>query len=102
MVEEKAKAGKVWKRKAFIKAWQANGYAKDWDAFFAGMNADRVKAGCNAYKSPSGLSIQIGKIGKALEDAVYKAPTYPLRPTAEPVKPPTIEEDAEDLGLEPL
>ena len=102
MPEEKAKQGKVWKRRAFIKAWQANGSAADWKAFYKAMNEDRVKAGCNPYASDAGLSIQIGKIGKALTEAGFKPPEYPLRPESVKVKPPTVGEDAEALGLDPL
>jgi|TARA_R110002020_G_C16285973_1_gene772118 hypothetical protein len=94
------KAGPVWKRAEFIKAWVKCGSASDdWDDFFKQMNAARVAAGCNPYKSQSGLSIQIGKVGKGLAEDGWVVPEYPLRPESKKKKPPTLSEDAKSAGL---
>jgi len=93
------KQGPVWPRRAFIKAWQGNAGAKDWETFFKAMDAARVAAGCNAYKADTGLSIQIGKVRKGLNDAGYEAPSEHARPKAEDKPKPTITEDADALGL---
>jgi hypothetical protein len=93
------KVGKVWVRKEFIKSWMEHSGAKDWERFYKLMNGSRVAFGCNPYKSSAGLSIQLGKISKALTDKGYKAPDYPERPTAKKKEPPKIEDEAAELGL---
>ena len=98
--ETKTKTGKVWVRRDFINAWIEHSEAKDWKAFLNAMNASRVKAGCDPYeKEGAGLSIQIGKIKKALNEAGYAHPNYPVRPTKAKPKAVSIEDDAAALGL---
>ena len=95
------KAGKVWIRKEFIRSWIEHSDEKNWEAFFKKMNGSRVVFGCNPYKSSAGLSIQLGKISKALTEKGYEAPDYPER-VAKKKAPPKIEDEAEELGLKKI